>query len=166
VFLSASVIRCLDWTLTPFSTEPLPRHLVPLGLISQVIKDLPVAADARVLSAVADLATLAEALKACPISMVVIGPGWPAQDLAAAREMILDHAAACVEATDLAPAALQSAMSVALEERDRRVASGFFTQYDATAACPGFLQGPLWPVPAGKPSGYRIDGRNLGFTAR
>jgi PAS domain S-box-containing protein len=108
--------------------EPLPRHLLPLGLISQVIKDLPVAADARVLPAVDDLATLAEALKACPISVVVIGPDWPAQDFDAARELILDHAAACVDATDLAPAALQSAMSAALEERDRRVESGFFSQ--------------------------------------
>jgi len=108
--------------------EPLPRHLLPLGLISQVIKDLPVAADARVLPAVDDLATLAEALKACPISMVIIGPDWPAQDLAAARELILDHAAACVVATDLTPAALQLAMSTALDERDRRVESGFFTQ--------------------------------------
>lgn len=108
--------------------EPLPRHLLPLGLTSQVLKDLPVAEDARVLPSVDDLGTLAEALKACPISVVVIGPDWPAQDLAAARELILDHAAAYVMATDLAPVALQSAMNAALEERDRRVESGFFTQ--------------------------------------
>ncbi|MCS6246235.1 MAG: PAS domain-containing protein [Opitutus sp.] len=108
--------------------EPLPRHLLPLGLVSQVIKDLPVAEDARVLPAVDDLVTLAEALKACPICVVVIGPDWPPQDLAAARELILDHAAACVVATNLDPAALQSAISAAIEERDRRVESGFFTQ--------------------------------------
>ncbi|MCS6242399.1 MAG: PAS domain-containing protein [Opitutus sp.] len=60
--------------------------------------------------------------------MVVIGPDWPPQDLAAARELILDHAAACVVATNLDPAALQSAISAAIEERDRRVESGFFTQ--------------------------------------
>ena len=108
--------------------EPLPRYLLPLGLISQLLKDLPVAQNTRVLPAVADLGTFAEALKACPISVVVIGPDWPVQDLAAARELILDHAAACVVATDLAPAVLQSAISVALQECDRRVDSDFFTQ--------------------------------------
>jgi PAS domain S-box-containing protein len=93
-----------------------------------VIKDLPVAADARVLPTVIDLGTLVEALKACPISVVIIGPDWPSQDLDAARELILDHAAACVVAIDLAPAALQSAISAALEERDRRLDSGFCAQ--------------------------------------
>jgi PAS domain S-box-containing protein len=93
-----------------------------------VIKDLPVAADARVLPAVDDLVTLAEALQACPISVVIIGPDWPSKDLAAARELILNHAAAYVMATDLTPAALQAALSAALDERDRRVESGFFTQ--------------------------------------
>ena len=108
--------------------DPLPRHLLPLGLASQLLKDLPVAAEARVLPAVDDLATLAEALKACPISVVVVGADWPAQDLAAARELILDHAAACVIATDLTPASLEAAIVAALEERRLRVESGFFNQ--------------------------------------
>jgi len=102
--------------------------MLPIGIISQVIKALPIAVGARVLPTVEDLVTLAEAFKACPISVVVIGPDWPAKDLDAARELILDHAAAYVVATDLTADALQSAIKAALVERDQRVTSDFFVQ--------------------------------------
>jgi PAS domain S-box-containing protein len=108
--------------------EPLPCHILPLGLASQRLQELPVAADARVLPTVGDLVTLAEALKACPVSVAVIGGEWPAQDVAAARELILDHAAACVVATEFAPASLQAAIVAALEARRMQWNSGFFTQ--------------------------------------
>ena len=67
--------------------EPLPRHLLPLSFSAQVLKNLPVAADARVLPGVDDLAGLAEAIKACALSVAVIGPDWPRRDVAAAQEM-------------------------------------------------------------------------------
>ena len=65
--------------------DPLPRHLLPLCFSSQVLKNLPLAADVRVLPAVDDLSGLAEAIKACALSVAVIGPDWPRQDVAAAQ---------------------------------------------------------------------------------
>ena len=111
-----------------FFMEPLLRKLLPVGFTSQVLKDLPVAADTRVLPAVDDLPGLAAALKACPVTVVVIAPDWPAQNRVAARELILDHAAACVEATDLNATTLEPVIRAALAERAQRIESGFFNQ--------------------------------------
>jgi PAS domain S-box-containing protein len=108
--------------------EPLPPHLLPLGFSAQVLKNLPVAAGARVLPGVDDLAGLGEAIKACALSAAVIGPDWPRKDLAAAQELLLDHAVACVVATDLNPAWLDSALGTALAERRNQFESVFLSQ--------------------------------------
>ena len=108
--------------------DPLPRHLLPLGFNSQVLKSLPASAGCRVLPAVDDLAGLAEAIKACVLSVAVIGPAWPKQDLDAARELLLDHAVACVVSADLDPTQLETAISAALAERAIQFESGFFAQ--------------------------------------
>ncbi len=108
--------------------DPLPVHLLPLCFSSQVIKDLPVAAEARVLPRVDDLAGLAEAIKACPLTVAVIGPDWPQKDSAAAQEMLLDHAVACVVATELDSAWLEAAIVAALAERANQFESIFLSQ--------------------------------------
>ncbi len=108
--------------------DPLPRYLLPLSFSSQVLKALPVAADARVLPSVDDLAGLAEAIKACALSVAVIGPDWPRQDLAAAQEMLLDHAVACVVAPDFNPAQLEPLIAAALAERTHQFDASFFGQ--------------------------------------
>jgi PAS domain S-box-containing protein len=108
--------------------EPLPPHLLPLGFSAQVLKNLPVAAGSRVLPGVDDLAGLAEAIKACALSAAVIGPDWPRKDLAAAQELLLDHAVACVVATELDPAWLDSALGTALAERTNQFESVFLSQ--------------------------------------
>jgi len=108
--------------------DPLPIHLLPLCFSSQVLKDLPVTAEARVLPRVDDLAGLAEAIKACPLTVAVIGPDWPQKDLAAAQEMLLNHAVACVVATELDPAWLASAIDAALVERANQFESIFLSQ--------------------------------------
>ncbi|MCS6242401.1 MAG: PAS domain-containing protein [Opitutus sp.] len=108
--------------------DPLPRHLLPLSFSSQVLKNLPVAADARVLPGVDDLAGLAEAIKACALSVAVIGPDWPREDLVAAQEMLLDHAVACVVATELDPVWLEPAIVAALAERTNQFESIFLSQ--------------------------------------
>ena len=109
--------------------DPLPRHLLPLCFSSQVLKNLPLPADVRVLPAVDDLSGLAEAIKACALSVAVIGPDWPRQDLAAAQEMLLDHAVACVVAADLEPSSLEPAIDAALGERARWLDTPFFRQF-------------------------------------
>jgi len=83
----------------------------------------------RVLPAVDDLSGLAEAIKACALSVAVIGPDWPRQDVAAAQEMLLDHAVVFVLAADLDPCALESAISAALVERARLVDAPFLRQF-------------------------------------
>ena len=108
--------------------EPLPRHLLPLSFSAQVLKNLPVAADARVLPGVDDLAGLAEAIKACALSVAVIGPDWPRRDVAAAQEMLLNHAVSFVVAADLAPASLEAAIRAALSERANQFEAVFLSQ--------------------------------------
>jgi PAS domain S-box-containing protein len=108
--------------------DPLPVHLLPLCFSSQVLKDLPVAAEARVLPRVDDLAGLAEAIKACPLTVAVIGPDWPQKDLAAAQEILLDHAVTSVVATELDPAWLESAIVAALAERTNQFEPIFLSQ--------------------------------------
>ena len=107
--------------------DPLFRKLLPLGFSAQLLKNLPVATGARVLPAVDDLAGLTAALKAYPVSVAVIGPDWPPQDLAPARELLLDYAVGVV-ASDLAPESLEPAIQAALAERSRLVESVFGTQ--------------------------------------
>ncbi len=115
--------RCL-----PFPMDPLPLHLLPLSFSFQVLKNLPVAAAARVLPAVDDLAGLAEAIKACALSVAVIGPDWPRKDLVAAQEMLLDHAVAFVVASELDPAWLETAIAAAIAERANQFESIFLSQ--------------------------------------
>lgn len=103
-------------------------HLLPIGLNSQVLKKMPMDADVRILPTVADLNALAEAIKSCALSVGVIGPDWPQQDIAAAQEMLLDNAIACVVSADLAPASLAPAIRTALQERAHQHESIFFTQ--------------------------------------
>ena len=108
--------------------DPLLRKLLPLSFSAQLLKKLSAAADTRVLPAVDDLAGLSAALKAHPVSVAVIGPDWPRQDLESARELLLDYAVAVVVATDLAPESLEPAIHAALAERSRLVESVFCTQ--------------------------------------
>ena len=62
------------------------------------------------------------------MTVVVIAPDWSPQDRVAVRELILDHAAAIVEASDLSAATLESLIRTALVERAQRIESGFFNQ--------------------------------------
>lgn len=108
--------------------DSLSRNLLPLSFSSQVLRNLPVAAGLRVLPGVDDLAGLAEAIKACALSAAVIGPDWPREDLAAAQEMLRDHAVACVVASELDPVWLEPAIASALAQRAKEFESIFLSQ--------------------------------------
>ena len=62
---------------------PLARLVIPLGFSSQLLKPLSLPADLRVMPSVNDLGALSEAIAACALTVGVIGPNWPGDDVAA-----------------------------------------------------------------------------------
>jgi PAS domain S-box-containing protein len=120
--------------------DPFPRHLLPVGCESSALRSIAATLNLHVLPSVADTAALEAAINAYPVVVAIIGPDWPESQDASARELILNHAAACVETEDLEPTSLAEKITTALGLRAHKVESCFLDQILALLPDPVFFK--------------------------